>query len=72
MEEYAEDDEELRDKFRGLKVMTRPNEIISNVVHENEKIKRECKHLQGEVARLRKILLNPNQKYDKLDDRVLG
>jgi hypothetical protein len=25
MEEYAEDDEELRDKFRELKINTRPN-----------------------------------------------
>ena len=72
MEEYAEDDEELRDKFRELKINTRPNQIISNVVFENEKMKRECKYLQNEMQRLRKILLSPSLKYDKLDDRLLG
>lgn len=71
MEEYAEDDEELRDKFRDLKINTRPNQIISNVVFENEKMRRECKYLQNEMQRLRKILLNPGLKYDKLDDRLL-
>ena len=71
MEEYAEDDEELRDKFRDLKINTRPNQIISNVVFENEKMKRECKYLQNEMQRLRKILLNTGLKYDKLDDRLL-
>jgi hypothetical protein len=70
MEEYAEDDEELREKFRELKINTRPNQVISNVVFENDKMKRECKYLMQEIQRLRKLLLNPNQKYDKLDDRL--
>ena len=71
MEEYAEDDEELREKFRELKVNIRPGQKISNVVHENEKLKYECKNLQNEIKRMRKILLNPEKKYDKFDDRLL-
>jgi hypothetical protein len=49
MEEYAEDDEELREKFRELKINTRPNQVISNVVFENDKMKRECKYLMQEI-----------------------
>jgi hypothetical protein len=71
MEEYAEDDEELREKFRELRVNIRPDQKISNIVHENERIKYECRNLQNEIKRLRKLLLNPDKKYDKFDDRLL-
>ena len=71
MEEYAEDDEELREKFRELRVNIRPDQKISNIVHENERIKYECRNLQNEINRLRKLLLNPDKKYDKFDDRLL-
>lgn len=71
MEEYAEDDEELREKFRELKVNIRPGQKISNVVYENEKLKYECKNLQNEIKRMRKILLNPDKKFDKFDDRIV-
>ena len=36
MEEYANDDQELREKFRSIKVNIRPGQKISNVVHSNE------------------------------------
>ena len=71
MEEYAEDDEELRDKFKELKVNIRPGQKISNIVHENEKLKYECKNLHNEIKRMRKILLSPDKKFDKFDDRLL-
>lgn len=70
MDEYAQEDEELRDKFRELKLNIRPNQIISNTVFENEQLRRECKYLQGEIERLRKMLLDPIQHYDKFEDRI--
>lgn len=72
MEEYAVDDEELRDKFRELKISLKPDQKISNTVWENEKVKRECRSLQSEINRLRKILISPNLNYDKFDDKNLG
>ena len=35
-------------------------------------MRRECKYLQNEMQRLRKIILNPGLKFDKLDDRLLS
>lgn len=70
MEEYAQEDEELRDKFRELKINIRPNQIISNTVYENETLRRECKYLKTEIERLRKMLLNPLLQYDKFEDRI--
>lgn len=70
MEEYAQEDEELRDKFRELKLNIRPNQIISNTVYENETLRRECKYLKTEIERLRKMLLNPLLTYDKFEDRI--
>lgn len=72
MEEYAVDDEELRDKFRDLKISLKPDQKISNTVWENEKVKRECRSLQIEINRLRKILISPNMNYDRFDDKNLG
>lgn len=70
MDEYAQEDEELRDKFRELKLNIRPNQIISNTVYENETLRRECKYLKTEIERLRKLLLNPLHQYDKFEDRI--
>ena len=36
MEEYVADDEELREKFRQIRVSIRPEQKITNVVHANE------------------------------------
>ena len=47
----------------------RHNQKICNVVHENEGIKHECSKLQAEIARLRKILLNPMKQYDKQEEK---
>ena len=70
MDEYAQEDEELREKFRELKLNIRPNQIISNTVYENETLRRECKYLQNEIERLRKMLLDPISTYDKFEDRI--
>jgi len=40
LEEYVEEDEELRDKLFELRVNVYSNKKISNVVEENEKLKR--------------------------------
>ena len=34
-------------------------------------MKYECKNLQNEIKRMRKILLNPDKVFDKFDDRLL-
>jgi hypothetical protein len=39
LEEYAEEDEELREKLYDLRVNVFANKKISNVVEENEKLK---------------------------------
>jgi len=36
MDEYLEDDEELRDKLYELKLNVDPNKKLTNVVEENE------------------------------------
>jgi hypothetical protein len=69
MAEYASEDEELREKFRDLRVIVRSNQPISNVVHLNEKLEKESVYYQMELKRLREILLDPNRPYDKLDDK---
>ena len=69
MAEYAAEDEELREKFRDLRVIVRSNQPISNVVHLNEKLEKESVYYQMELKRLREILLDPKRPYDKLDDK---
>lgn len=71
MEEYAHDDEELREKFMEIRVNIKPDQKISNVVHENEQIQKECKNLQVKIKHLRDILISPDKKYDKIFDRQL-
>lgn len=70
MAEYAAEDEELREKFRDLRVIVRSNQPISNVVHLNEKLEKESVYYQMELKRLREILLDPKRPYDKLDDKI--
>lgn len=53
MDEYAQDDVELRNKLRDIKVVTMPDQKISNVVYHNDLLERECNVLQTEVKRLR-------------------
>ena len=69
MAEYASEDEELREKFRDLRVIVRSNQPISNVVHLNEKLEKESVYYQMELKRLREILLDPKRPYDTLDDK---
>lgn len=49
MAEYAAEDEELREKFRDLRVIVRSNQPISNVVHLNEKLEKESVYYQMEL-----------------------
>ncbi len=57
LEEYAEEDEELREKLYELRVNVFTNKKISNVVEENEKLKIELDSALEEIGRLRKKLL---------------
>ena len=59
LEEYCEEDDELRDKLLDLRVNLNSNNTkkISNVVEENEKLKYELDNAHEEIGRLRKQLL---------------
>ena len=57
LEEYCEEDEELRDKLYELRVNVHSNKKISNVVVENEKLKFELNYTHDEITRLRKHML---------------
>ncbi len=57
IEEYAEEDEELREKLFSLRVNVFTNKKISNVVEENEKLKLKLDNAHVEISRLRKQLL---------------
>lgn len=54
LEEYVEEDEELRDKLYELRVNVFSNKKISNVVEENEKLKFQLDEAHTEIGRLRK------------------
>lgn len=54
LEEYAEEDDELREKLYELRVNVFSNKKISNVVEENEKLKYELDQAHEEIGRLRK------------------
>jgi nicotinamide riboside kinase len=70
MEEYAQEDEELWERFRELRISLNDCDLISNTVHLNEKLARECKFLQSEIERMRLIMLDTKVKYDKFEDRI--
>ena len=54
MEEYVEEDDELREKLYELRVNVESNKKISNVVVENEKLKFELIEAHEELSRMRK------------------
>lgn len=54
IEEYAEEDDELREKLYELRVNVFSNKKISNVVEENEKLKLQLNEAHDEITRLRK------------------
>ncbi len=54
LEEYAEEDDELREKLYDLRVNVFTNKKISNVVEENEKLKLELESAHIEIGRLRR------------------
>ena len=54
LEEYVEEDDELRDKLYELRVNVYSNKKISNVVEENEKLKMQLDEAHDEIGRLRK------------------
>lgn len=54
LEEYADEDDELRDKLLELRVNVFSNNKISNVVEENEKLKFQLDKAHIEIGRLRK------------------
>lgn len=54
LEEYVEEDDELREKLYELRVNVHSNKKISNVVVENEKLKYELDEAHEVIGRLRK------------------
>jgi len=70
MKEYAEDDEELKDKFREAKFALIQSRRITNFVHESEKAKKDSKYLKNEIDRLRKLLLS--KELGKIDEELIN
>lgn len=58
LEEYIEEDEELREKLYELRINVESNKKITNVVEENEKLKNEISEAHQEIGLLRRQLLN--------------
>ena len=53
LEEYIEEDDELREKLYELRINVESNRKITNVVEENENLKIELVEAHEEIARLR-------------------
>jgi uncharacterized coiled-coil DUF342 family protein len=75
LEEYVEEDEELREKLYELRINVESNKKISNVVEENEKLKEELELLHEEIKRLRKQLLTigmneTNRDNDEIEQEI--
>jgi predicted nuclease with TOPRIM domain len=64
MDEYIQEDIELREKFRDLKINVKPTVKISNIVAKNEELQYECSRLQNQIEKLRELLINPMTKYE--------
>ena len=45
---------------------------ISDRVYLNEKLQREAAYYQMELKRLREILLDPSQPYDRFEDNKIS
>jgi hypothetical protein len=54
LEDYVEEDEELKEKLFELRINVESNKKISNVVVENEKLKVELIEVHSELSRFRK------------------
>jgi uncharacterized coiled-coil DUF342 family protein len=67
LQEYAEEDDELREKLYDLRVNVFSNKKISNVVEENEKLKMSLDQANEEVARLRKQIILISGAYANQD-----
>jgi hypothetical protein len=65
LEEYVEEDDELREKLYELRVNVHSNKKISNVVVENEKLKYQLDEAHAEIGRLRKQLLTIGMGFMK-------
>lgn len=53
LEEYVEEDDELKEKLYELRINVESNKKISNVVEENEKMKCVIDNMHQEIIRLR-------------------
>ena len=54
LEEYIEEDDELREKLYELRINVESNKRITNVVEENENLKHELDNAHEEIGRLRR------------------
>ena len=69
LEEYVEEDDELRDRLLELRVnvTAASSKKISNVVQENDKLKQQLDDAHEEIGRLRKQLLTIGMSGMKTD-----
>lgn len=75
MDAYVEADEELKDKFRDVRVGIKTSGSICNEVAMVDRYKREAAFAKQQLDRLRHLLLEGNQvgwsEYGILEDRKL-
>jgi len=59
LQEYLDEDQDLKDRFAELRINILPNQKITNVVEDNEQLKVELGKAYREIDRMRLNLLDP-------------
>ena len=71
---YIEEDDELRDRFRELKMIIEGKTTLTSVVAQNEKLYRELEKAYRKIDQLRSKLMDPfhRLKDKKTNEYMLG
>ena len=59
LQEYLDEDQDLKDRFAELRINILPNMKITNVVEDNEKLRKDLGKAYREIDRMRETLLDP-------------
>ena len=71
---YIEDDDELRDRFRELKLIIEGKTKLTSVVSQNDKLLRELSKAHKQIDKLRAKLIDPffNLRDKSTNEYMLG